>query len=405
MPEDKEMHKYFICGLFLVGTMFRSVAAQEQQSQMPDRTTSTELVVQIVKAAQRHAKVHGDKYPPAFSPSEQLLLGNGAAIDLKVFRQATGAPIIVWTVDDVAHMRLFIRERVEGIISDRPDILRQVVHGEAELPRTNRKDDPGYFTHFDVEAHAGGKGLRPENTLPAYETALDSLATTIETDTGLTKDGISVVSHDSSLSPEYCRRNDGKPYADADRVLLKDITLAEAQKTFTCDKISTAGTQKNDPILNPVAMAFSKTLALASPYAPVSVEQLYRFVAFYVEYYKTGPGKNLPQAGQRWRNALSVRFNLEIKINLRPSRQQETFGPERFVDALCGTIMRAHMDSRSDVQSFNFQSLLLVQEKFPAIRTVYLFGTVDPRLRYLLPPALLEEVSERNTGPLPPDDK
>ncbi len=97
-----------------------------------------------------------------------------------------------------------------------------------------------------MEAHAGGKGLRPENTLPAYEEALDLGATTIETDTGLTSDGVSLISHDASLSPEYCRRNDGTPYADADRVLIKNMTMAEAQKTFTCDKVAPDSTQKNE---------------------------------------------------------------------------------------------------------------------------------------------------------------
>jgi glycerophosphoryl diester phosphodiesterase len=32
------------------------------------------------------------------------------------------------------------------------------------------------------------------------------------------------------------------------------------------------------------------------------------------------------------------------------------------------------MVNRADIQSFDFRSLLVVQEKFPQIRTVYLFG-------------------------------
>ena len=38
-----------------------------------------------------------------------------------------GLPVYVWTVNDPADMRYLSRMGVDGIISDRPDVLRRVV--------------------------------------------------------------------------------------------------------------------------------------------------------------------------------------------------------------------------------------------------------------------------------------
>jgi glycerophosphoryl diester phosphodiesterase len=60
----------------------------------------------------------------------------------------------------------------------------------------------------------------------------------------------------------------------------------------------------------------------------------------------------------------------------REPNTNHTVSPQVFVTTLCSTIERAHMQSRSDVQSFDFRTLQLVEEQFPAIPTVYL--TEDP---------------------------
>ena len=93
-----------------------------------------------------------------------------------------------------------------------------------------------------------------------------------------------------------------------------------------------------------------------------------------------------------------MRFNLETKIipNDLPASlmsalhagSNHTVAPQAFVDALCGAIVRNHMEARSDVQSFDFRTLQLVEEQHPTIRTVYL--TQDARLftTPFLPPLL-----------------
>lgn len=50
-----------------------------------------------------------------------------------------------------------------------------------------------------VIAHRGASAYRPENTLPAYELAVEQAADMIEIDLHLTRDGAIVISHDADL--------------------------------------------------------------------------------------------------------------------------------------------------------------------------------------------------------------
>ena len=65
-----------------------------------------------------------------------------------------------------------------------------------------------------------------------------------------------------------------------------------------------------------------------------------------------------------------------------------TTDPQAFVTALCGAIMRNHMESRAEVQSFDFRTLVLVEEQFPEIPTYYLTGPASTLSSPLLPPSL-----------------
>ena len=71
---------------------------------------------------------------------------------------------------------------------------------------------------FDAQGHRGGRGLRPENTLPAMEVALDNLMSTLETDTGISADLIPVIDHDPHIEAAKCRLANGAPYTTANQV-------------------------------------------------------------------------------------------------------------------------------------------------------------------------------------------
>ena len=58
---------------------------------------------------------------------------------------------------------------------------------------------------FDLQGHRGARGLKPENTLPSFEVALDLGVTSIETDIHLTRDAVPIVFHDDTIGERLCR--------------------------------------------------------------------------------------------------------------------------------------------------------------------------------------------------------
>ena len=64
---------------------------------------------------------------------------------------------------------------------------------------------PPPHARFDLQGHRGARGLKPENTLPGFETAFDAGVSAVETDLHLSRDGVVVVIHDAVLSERLCR--------------------------------------------------------------------------------------------------------------------------------------------------------------------------------------------------------
>lgn len=358
------MTRRILCGVILCVS---SVAAMEAQGPVANP------YMQVMEKAWEHARAHGAG-KPVLSPVDATVLSG--EVPLKEL-QAQGFRVVPWTTNDPEKMRTEIRMGVDGLISDRPDLLQQVLGEERAAAKTDAERER--LAKFDVTAHRGGRGLRPENTLPSFESGLDQLVTTLETDTGVTTDGVSLIWHDQFLNPQSCRRADGKPYTMENRVFTKDISSTDAQKTFICDKLHFGPEQKNDLSLSPVAVAFAKKEGLMSPYVPTYAAQLFRFVNFYVDYYRNGAGKDDPHAKERAENAARVRFNLETKIMPEgiagdDGHKNHTVGPQAFVNALCGAIVKGGMVGRAEVQSFDFRTLILIEEQYPQIPTYYLTG-------------------------------
>ena len=338
--------------------------------------------VQLMRQAAGHAQEH-HALTPALSPVDSTVLSGQVPV---AELQKMGMKVVPWTTNDPEKMRAVIRLLPDGLISDRPDILQRVVAEE----RASSDGMASKLKHFNVSGHRGGRGLRPENTLPAFEAGMDNLIDTIETDTGVTTDRVSLIWHDQFLNPMSCRKLDGSPYTMENRVYIRDISMVEAQKTFVCDKIHSTAfpDQRNDLALSPVAVAFAQHEHLVSPYVPTYAEQLFRFAAFYSDFYRSGPGKMQPHAAERSAGAAKVHFNLETKVlpdRLPPAVagnqdvkvpaemfNNHTVSPQVFVDTLCGAIQRNHMEARADVQSFDFRTLILVEEQYPTIATYYL---------------------------------
>jgi glycerophosphoryl diester phosphodiesterase len=191
---------------------------------------------------------------------------------------------------------------------------------------------------FDLQAHRGGRGLRPENTLAAFENALRLGVTTLELDIAITADGIPVISHEPALVPATARDADGR-WLTAPGPLIRTLTLAELQR-YDVGRLDPA---------NPYSRPFAGQQAQDGQRIP-TLASLFALV------------KRL--------GADEVQFDIETKVF--PNRPDDTLAPDAFVATLLPVIREAGLTKRVMIQSFDWRTLALVQRQEPAIRTVYL---------------------------------
>ena len=91
------------------------------------------------------------------------------------------------------------------------------------------------MTRATIIAHRGASGLRPENTLAAFERAIQLGSDGIEFDIQLTADGIIVVHHDYNVSTDWARR-DGT-WLKEPGPKIRELTLKEV-KSFDIGRLS-----------------------------------------------------------------------------------------------------------------------------------------------------------------------
>ena len=190
---------------------------------------------------------------------------------------------------------------------------------------------------FDLQGHRGARGLAPENTLPAFQRALDLGVTTIETDLALTGDGVLVIAHDPALNPDLTRGADGH-WLTVPGPAIRSLKLDEVRRYDVGRLNPTSKYAAQWPQQTPADGARIPTLA-----------ELFDLV-------RTS-GK-------------PVRFNLETK--LRPDRPDETADPETFAAAVVTAVRRAGMDERVTIQSFDWRTLLAVKRIAPELATACL---------------------------------
>lgn len=289
--------------------------------------------------------------------------------------QRAGFAVIPWTVNDPERMRALLELGVAGIISDYPDRLLQVLRDFewTDETRPDPFDEESLLdaTLFDAQGHRGARGLRPENTLPAFEAALDLLVTTLETDLGLTADGVLMLNHDPNISAQRCRRLDDGELEEAP--LIRDLDAAAIQGDYACDGLLPRfPEQRNDHALSPVALAYAETNELADPYVMPTLEQLFDFIDFYASYYGDGEGRSHAEASRRAANAARMRFNIEIKRN--PLHPELTADGAAFAASVIAAVETAEVEDRVVVQSFDHATLLELQRRHASLRTAFLVG-------------------------------
>ncbi|MDC0720313.1 esterase-like activity of phytase family protein [Nannocystis bainbridge] len=327
--------------------------------------------LRLMNAVAWRGRQRGAIRPPVFSPHHAMVKDEAPGEDgRELFAidslRAAGFPVVVWTVNEVARMHALMRLGVDGIISDRPDLLYQAARsfdGDGDGV-SDFVDADGLVRRerIDLQGHRGARDLRPENTLPAMEAALDQLMTTLETDVVLTADDVPVLGHDLELDARKCRDVEG----GARRV--RALTIAALQRRFVCDGLVRGAEQANDRTLSPVVVAFASAEGLADPYTPPTLAQWLGFVAAYGDYYAAGPGAGHPEAARRAANARRVRLSVETKLT-----PDDPFAAV-FAERVSAAIVAAGATERAWVQSFDYRTLLQVQDRAPALGTVFLLA-------------------------------
>lgn len=92
-----------------------------------------------------------------------------------------------------------------------------------------------YIPRFDLQGHRGARGLMPENTIVAFQEALNYGVTTLELDVVITKDGQVLVSHEPYMSHEMCLKPDSGTISESEeeKYNIYKMTYAETQQ-FDC---------------------------------------------------------------------------------------------------------------------------------------------------------------------------
>ncbi len=155
---------------------------------------------------------------------------------------------------------------------------------------------------FNLQGHRGARGLVPENTLPAFETALDLGVSSIETDIHLTRDSVPVLAHDPIVSARIFRLLPDSASPDpARRPLLRHLTLAELRGYVADRNPDPSRFPGQRTVLTPMAEWYARQHHLHC-YSPPTLTDLFSLWQAYVSS-AAGPTDH----------ARRVVFDLELK--------------------------------------------------------------------------------------------
>jgi glycerophosphoryl diester phosphodiesterase len=191
---------------------------------------------------------------------------------------------------------------------------------------------------FDLQGHRGARGLAPENTLAAFQTALKIGVATLELDLAMTKDDVLVVSHDRRLNPDHTRGPNGQ-FLETEGPAIRSLTLSEVQRYDVGRLTPGSSYAASLPAQQPVDGARIPALT-----------ELFELV--------------------KRMGADHVRFNIETKIT--PTSGAETPDPEAFAAAVAKAVRGAGLAARVSIQSFDWRTLVAFKRIAPEIERVCL---------------------------------
>ncbi|MEJ6979104.1 glycerophosphodiester phosphodiesterase family protein [Pedobacter sp. P351] len=193
---------------------------------------------------------------------------------------------------------------------------------------------------FDREAHRGGRGLNPENTIPAMLKAIDLGVTTLEMDAHITSDRKVVLMHDDQINPLFTLNNG------------KELTKEEAKKSVIY--------QMNYTDLDRFDVGSKYYSAFPQQVKQQAQIPLLEDLIVSVQNYLKATGK--PQ----------VFYNIETKSSIKGDNIFHP-EPEIFVKLLMNVIeKKKNISPWVIVQSFDPRTLEVLHTQYPEIKTAFL---------------------------------
>ncbi|WP_406826790.1 glycerophosphodiester phosphodiesterase family protein [Pedobacter sp. KACC 23697] len=197
------------------------------------------------------------------------------------------------------------------------------------------------FPAFSAEAHRGGRGLMPENSIEAMLNAMKiNGITTLEMDTHISKDGKVVVTHDDYLSPAFMLTPDGKdiPPADARKYCIFEMNYAKI-KQFNL------GTKYYDLFPRQVK---------AKTHLPLLADLI-----------------DAVQHDIKKNKHKQFFYNIETKCSESGDGITNP-KPEEFVKLLMEVIIKKNVADFVVIQSFDKRTIQIIHQKYPDIKTSFL---------------------------------
>ena len=207
---------------------------------------------------------------------------------------------------------------------------------------------------FDVQGHRGARGLRPENTIPAFLLGLDSGVTTLEMDVVVSKDKVVIVSHDPYMSGSFCSDTSGTAIKEKNekKYNLFKMTAYEISR-YDC------GSRGNAQFPEQIKMSAVK------PQLRDVIVTVEDYIKNYTRY--------------------EVDYNVEIKSTKGEEGKSQPPVAE-FADLVYQTLDDYLPMERVVIQSFDIRVLQYVHKKYPEVRLSFLVDnlkSIDENLQDL----------------------
>ena len=186
-----------------------------------------------------------------------------------------------------------------------------------------------------VLAHRGGKMLRPENTLAAFQHAVELGVDIVELDLAVTKDDRVVVHHDRSVNLEDCvvpgeERPERRP-------IIRLLSFAETQR-FDC------GSRNPNRFPN----------------------------------WKASPGARMPEFGEVLELLRGTKVRILGETKMAPDGEPGFVEPAHFAKLVYEIVRRHGMKARVILQSGDYRTLTEVRKLDPGFRVCQLVAWRQP---------------------------